>query len=178
MARLDGAVPTHRAALQVRERRLRPRRLRGRLQSGAPPSCPAHGQQERRPHRRVSVHSLCVRLPEQLDASEQAALAALLEETPDLATGHALVQRFRALRKAPTLAGLVGWLADARASGLRSVGRLATGSAADRAAVEGAITRVWSTGPVEGRHHRLKRSERRGYGRASFGLMRRRVLAA
>jgi transposase len=128
--------------------------------------------------RRVSVRSLCVRLPEHLDASERAALDALLGQTPDLATGYALVQRFRALLKDHNLAGLAAWLADARASGLRSFVGLANGIEADRAAVEAAITRVWSTGPVEGHNHRLKLIKRRGYGRAAFGLLRRRVLAA
>lgn len=128
--------------------------------------------------RRVSVRSLCVRLPENLDDDERIALDQLLAQTPDLATGHALVQRFRALLKEHNLLGLNQWLADARASGLRSFISLARGIEADRAAVEGAITRVWSTGPVEGHNHRLKLIKRRGYGRASFGLLRRRVLAA
>jgi transposase len=44
--------------------------------------------------------------------------------------------------------------------------------------VAAAITRTWSTGPVEGHNHRLKLIKRRGYGRASFALERRRVLAA
>jgi transposase len=149
------------------------------LQTWRPPKVEKEQRkQERRVRRRVSVRSLCVRLPEHLDASERAALDTLLAQTPDLATGHALVQRFRAVLKEHNLAGLDGWLTDARASGLRSFVSLATGIEADRAAVEAAITRVWSTGPVEGHNHRLKLIKRRGYGRASFGLLRRRVLAA
>jgi len=132
----------------------------------------------RRPQRRISVRSLCVRLPENLDAAERAALTTLLAQTPELATGHALVQQFRALLKEHNLRGLDGWLADARGSGLRSFVSLANGIEGDRAAVAGAITRTWSTGPVEGHNHRLKLIKRRGYGRASFGLLRRRVLAA
>lgn len=142
------------------------------------PTQEAAAQARRQRNRRVSVRSLCVRLPEHLDASEQAALATLLAQTPDLATGYALVQRFRALLKEHNLLGLDPWLADACASGLRSFVSLAKGIEGDRAAVEGAITRVWSTGPVEGHNHRVKLIKRRGYGRASFGLLRRRVLAA
>ena len=149
------------------------------LQAWRPPKEEqAQHQRARRERRRASVRSLCVRLPEHLDTVEQAALATLLAQTPDLATGHALVQRFRAVLKEHNLAGLDGWLADARASGLRSFASLARGIEADRAAVEGAITRVWSTGPVEGHNHRLKLITRRGDGRASFGRLRRRVLAA
>ena len=128
--------------------------------------------------RRVSVRSLCVRPPDQLDASERAALAALLEQVPELGVGHALVQRFRSLLAERDLPGFDGWLADARASGLRSFVSLATGIEGDRAAVEAAITSPWSTGPVAGHIHKLKLIKRRGYGRASFGLLRRRVLAA
>lgn len=128
--------------------------------------------------RRVSVRSLCIRLPEHLDASERAALVQLLEQTPDLAAGHALVQRLRTVLKACDLVGLDPWLADARASGLRSFISLAAGIEADRAAVEQAITQPWSTGPVEGTIHKLKLIKRRGYGRAAFSLLRRRVLAA
>jgi transposase len=149
------------------------------LQAWRPPkAAQPERQQQRRVRRRVSVRSLCVRLPDHLDASERAALDALLAQTPDLAAGHALVQRFRALLKGHDLAGLADWLADAKASGLRSFVGLANGIEADRAAVEAALTRVWSTGPVEGHNHRLKLIKRRGYGRAAFGLLRRRVLAA
>jgi transposase len=148
------------------------------LQAWRPAETEARARGQKRSLRRVSVRSLCVRLPEHLDADERAALDTLLEHTPELATGHALVQRFRALLKEHNLAGLNGWLAAARASGLRSFVSLAAGIEGDRAAVEGAITSVWSTGPVEGHNHRLKLIKRRGYGRASFGLLRRRVLAA
>jgi transposase len=148
------------------------------LQAWRPPHTEPTARRQKQQRRRVSVRSLCVRLPEHLDASERAALDTLLEQTPDLAIGYTLVQRFRALLKEHNLAGLDGRLADACASGLRSFVSLAAGIEADRTAVEAAITRVWSTGPVEGHNHRLKLIKRRGYGRASFGLLRRRVLAA
>jgi transposase len=150
------------------------------LQAWRPPKEERAGrrQDRRRQRRRVSVRSLCVRPPGQLDASERAALTALLVQVPELGSGHALVQRFRALLAERDLPGLDGWLADARASGLRSFVSLAAGIEGDRAAVEAAITSPWSTGPVEGHIHKLKLIKRRGYGRASFGLLRRRVLAA
>lgn len=148
------------------------------LQAWRPARTGVTPRRGKRDTRRVSVRSLCVRLPEHLDASERTALDSLLAHTPDLALGYDLVQRFRAILKEHKLAGLDGWLADARASGIRSFIGLANGIEADRAAVEAAITRVWSTGPVEGHNHRLKLIKRRGYGRASFALLRRRVLIA
>jgi transposase len=44
--------------------------------------------------------------------------------------------------------------------------------------VEAALTLPWSTGPVEGRITQLKLIKRQMYGRASFDLLRHRVLAA
>ena len=46
----------------------------------------------------------------------------------------------------------------------------------DQAAVEAGLSLPWSNGPVEGSNNRLKFLKRRGYGRAHFDLLRRRVL--
>ena len=48
----------------------------------------------------------------------------------------------------------------------------------DEGAVSAAITEKWSNGPVEGAVNRLKTIKRQMYGRAGFGLLRRRVLQA
>jgi transposase len=55
---------------------------------------------------------------------------------------------------------------------------LATGMGRDYAAVENGLRLPYSTGPVEGNINRLKLIKRSGYGRASFNLLRIRVLAA
>ena len=52
----------------------------------------------------------------------------------------------------------------------KSIGR-------DRAAGEAALTYLWSNGITEGHVNRLKLIKRTAYGRASFGLLRQRVLA-
>jgi transposase len=131
-----------------------------------------------RDQRRFNVRWLCLRRPAALKDDEQEALARLLTAHADLATGHALLQRFRCLLAERDLAGLDPWLADARASGLAPFEALANGLAADRAAVDAAFTTPWSNGPVEGHVHRVKLAKRRGYGRAKLDLLRRRVLAA
>jgi transposase len=48
----------------------------------------------------------------------------------------------------------------------------------DLAAVRAALSSRWSTSPVEGQISRLKAIKRPMYGRASFELLRHRVLAA
>jgi transposase len=131
-----------------------------------------------RDKRRFKVRWLCLRPPDALEDDEQEALARLLAAHADLASGHALLQRFRRLVAEGDAAGLDGWLADARASGLASFEALANGLAADRAAVDAAFATPWSTGPVEGHVHRVKLIKRQGYGRAKLDLLRTRVLAA
>ena len=68
------------------------------------------------------------------------------------------------------------WLDVARASDLRELKSLAEGIERDYAAVEAALRLPYSTGPVEGNINRLKLIKRSGYGRASFDLLRLRVL--
>jgi transposase len=134
---------------------------------------PAAGDQ-----RRFNVRWLCLRPPDTLEGDETAALARLLAAHADLATGHALLQRFRRLVAERDLTGPDAWLADARASGLAPFAALANGLAVDRAAVDAAFTTPWSNGPVEGHVHRVKLIKRQGFGRAKLDLLRTRVLAA
>ena len=47
----------------------------------------------------------------------------------------------------------------------------------DEAAVAAALELPWSQGQVEGQIHRLKLIKRADYGRASFELLRQRVVA-
>ncbi|HVE69713.1 MAG TPA: ISL3 family transposase [Solirubrobacteraceae bacterium] len=128
--------------------------------------------------RRFSTRALCLRPPDRLGPEERTALDALLAGDAELATGHDLVQRFRALIAARDLPALDVWLTDARASGLAPFQGMANGIAADRAAVEAGLTTPWSTGPVEGHVHRVKLLKRQGYGRAALDLLRARVVAA
>jgi transposase len=48
----------------------------------------------------------------------------------------------------------------------------------DRQAVEAAVRFDWSNGQVEGKVNKLKTTKRAPYGRATFDLLRRRVLHA
>lgn len=147
------------------------------LQPWRPPRPPGQ-RAPRRGRRQRSVRSLCLRPPERLTPEERDGLEHLLEQEPEIARGYDLLQRFRTLIRERAIAALNEWLADAQASALQPFVSLANGLAADRAAVEAALTTEWSNGAVEGHVHRLKLIKRRGYGRASFALLRRRVLAA
>ncbi|HZQ99208.1 MAG TPA: ISL3 family transposase, partial [Chloroflexota bacterium] len=143
----------------------------------APEEHPVPGRPRRR-HWRSRVRRLCLTPPARLTAAEHGALDRLLAEDPVLADGHALLQRFRALVAGRDAGALDGWLADARASGLPGFAALANSIAADRTAVDGALTTAWSTGPVEGLVHKAKLIKRQGDGRAKLDLLRARILAA
>ncbi len=73
---------------------------------------------------------------------------------------------------------LDAWLAEARACGVSAVETFAAGLEQDGAAVRAALTLPWSNGQAEGQINRLKLLKRQSYGRASFDLLRRRVLMA
>jgi transposase len=110
-----------------------------------------------------------------LSAAEHAWRARLLATAPELGAPHEAARRFRALFDARDAAGLAAWIDDAMQGPLASFAR---GLRRDERAVRAAITEPWSQGQVEGHVHRLKLVKRTMYGRASFALLRRRVLAA
>ncbi|PWC96663.1 transposase [Azospirillum sp. TSO5] len=70
------------------------------------------------------------------------------------------------------------WLTDALACGIPAVETFAAGVRQDEAAVKAALTMPWSSGQAEGQVNKLKLIKRQMYGRASFELLRRRVLLA
>ena len=80
------------------------------------------------------------------------------------------------MRPAAPLADLDAWLAEAHACGISAVETSAAGLKQDGAAVRAALTLPWSNGQAGGQINRLKLLKRQSYGRASFDLLRRRVL--
>ena len=135
-------------------------------------------QRRRQKSWRFSVRWLCLRPPDQLKPEEQTALQHILKEDADLAAGYRLLQRFRDVVAKRDVAALDPWLRDAQTSTLAPFIGLANGIVADRAAVDAALTMRWSTSMVEGHVNRVKLIKRQGYGRSSFALLRRRILAA
>lgn len=110
-----------------------------------------------------------------LTEPERAYLDALGAVCSAVALVRTLAVEFRRVLSEHDGNALTPWLAAAEQSELRS---LAAGLRRDRDAVLAAILFRWSSGPVEGHVNRLKLVKRTMYGRASFPLLRRRVLAA
>src|SRR5215210_1020313 len=130
---------------------------------------------------------LLVQPPSALSGPD-ATLVARVEQDPTATHVAGLARRLTALVRECGVNPKVGpeaarvalntWLADARACGVRALETFATGLEQDGAAIQAALTTPWSSGQAEGQITRLKLIKRQMYGRASFDLLRQRVLLA
>jgi transposase len=108
--------------------------------------------------------------------NEERRLLEHLQANELFAEAYELGQRFVGLVRKRNAEGLDLWLQDAQQSGLPALRAFAETLAQDGEAVRAALSETWSTGQVEGQNTRLKCIKRQMYGRASFELLRCRVL--
>jgi transposase len=130
---------------------------------------------------RYSIADLvfCVlRRPEDLTDEHKAVIAQIQAVDEVLGTACELAQSFAVMVRERRAAELQGWLEQADTSGIAAFRTFVAGLRRDEAAVQAALELPWSQGQVEGQIHRLKLIKRAGYGRASFALLRQRVVAA
>jgi transposase len=149
-----------------------PSSRRGRNQ----PARQAQLEQAIAPLRTRRVAWWLLRRPDTLSAERQALLARMEHANPAFSELYRLTVQFTEMLRKRQPEQLRPWLDVARASDLRELKSLADGIERDYAAVEAALRLPYSTGPVEGNINRLKLIKRSGYGRASFDLLRLRVL--
>jgi len=71
---------------------------------------------------------------------------------------------------------LIDWMGQVKQSNLVELHNFALGLGRDQAAVENALAMEYSNGQVEGQVNLLKLKKRAMFGRASFELLRKRVL--
>jgi transposase len=118
--------------------------------------------------------------PAALDPRDAAALAAILARSPELAALTALIRQFAdILTRRLGQTRLDSWLAAAEADPAQTELRsFANGIRRDYQAVRNGLTLPWSSGKVEGTVCKIKLIKRQAYGRASFPLLRQRVLLA
>jgi transposase len=140
------------------------------LKLAAPPKPPA-------PPSKQQVTGWMLTDPARLDGGQQEQLTAVLGRCPEL---EALAGHVTAFAKILThRAGdrLDGWLAAAGTSpGQPELASFANGIRRDYQAVRNALTMPYSSGRVEGLNTRTKLIKRQMYGRASFPLLRKRIL--
>ena len=144
------------------------------LKLAAPPAPPA-------PPGKRQVTGWMLTDPARLDAGQQEQLAAIVGRCPGLQAlaGHVTAFAKILTRRAGDRPGasLDDWLAAAGASpGQPELASFANGIRRDYQAVRNALTLPWSSGPVEGLNTRTKLLKRQMYGRASFPLLRKRIL--
>lgn len=119
---------------------------------------------------------LYIRSPDELNTKEQEQVVFLRQVHPTLETAYQLVQTFVKMVRDQKATELEGWLEQVRTSDITELMRFAKGIERDLAPVQAALQLPYSNGVVEGHVHRLKLIKRQGYGRASFPLLRQRVL--
>lgn len=117
-----------------------------------------------------------IRQPAERKPEEQARLAILAGINEEFREVLAGAEEFAAMLRKQTATTLKDWLAKATQAKSDHLRGFAKGIQQDEAAVAAAITEPWSNGPVEGAVNRLKLIKREMFGRASFELLRRRVL--
>ncbi|MCP1386235.1 ISL3 family transposase [Runella salmonicolor] len=103
-------------------------------------------------------------------------LRKLLEENPLIKVVREIALEFRQLMKAKQGDQLRDWCNKALDSGVESLKGFVRGVKQDFKAIFQAFTSEWSNGQVEGQVNRLKNIKRQMYGRASFELLRKRVI--
>jgi transposase len=127
------------------------------------------------PHHRVLKHfaSAYDLADPEGTALGKAYLEELYRASPEIAALAHPGREFFRLVRGRDLAVWPQWRERAKHTALRG---FASSLLRDQHAVEAALTLPWSNGPVEGHVHRLKLIKRQMYGRASFDLLRLRVL--
>jgi len=120
--------------------------------------------------------------PQDLGVAERGTLDEMLEASNDVAVIYPLIQRFEKMIKKTSSAGQAerfgNWLGEALASGVKDFETFAMGLKRERSGVEAALTLPYSNGQTEGQINKLKLIKRQMYGRASFEMLRQRVLGS
>ncbi|CAI7976011.1 transposase [Frankia sp. Hr75.2] len=146
---------------------LRPLRTAGRAPTPAPAA-----PKVRTVTRWILTH------PDRLDADDTAALKKILERSPPLAAATAHVAGFAEMLVERHGERLDAWITAVEADDQPDLHRFAHGLRRDHAAVLAGLTEPHSSGVVEGNVNRIKMIKRQMFGRASFDLLRKRVLLA
>jgi transposase len=114
--------------------------------------------------------------PRRLKPRQVRAQDALRRGEDALERAYQLAQDFRTMVTSRQVGVLGRWLEEATRSGLPEFRSLAVGIYRDYEAVYYALALPYSNGQTEAQVHRLKVIKRQAYGRASFALLRLRVL--
>lgn len=113
--------------------------------------------------------------PDKLDDDDKKMLAHIRSDAV-IDTFYTLAQAFRTLLKERCVAAFDTWLDTADHSLLKTVRNFAKSLRDEYSFIRAALEHEWSNGHTEGQVNRLKFIKRQMYGRASFELLRQKVL--
>jgi transposase len=119
-----------------------------------------------------------LRHPDSLDADDQLKLKQALARCPHLDTAAAHVTAFAEMITGRHGERLDTWIAAVDADDMADLHSFTTGLKHDHDAVLAGLTLEHSSGAVEANVNRIKLIKSQMYGRASFSLLRKRVLLA
>jgi len=125
-----------------------------------------------------ALTALLLKKPDKRSAQQEAAITQANLLHPNIAQISAWTAAFATCLRQRDLPGLSAWIIEVNASAFPSLKAFATGLLNDWDAVRAAFTLPFSNGLTEGHVNRLKTIKRTMYGRASFDLLRLRVLSA
>ncbi|HEU5383205.1 MAG TPA: transposase [Ktedonobacteraceae bacterium] len=115
--------------------------------------------------------------PSHLEKHEQEILLLTRQQT-DVEMVYEFAQQFVKMVRGRKAELLSTWLQDCQISGITELVNFAQGLEQERPALYAALALPYSNGPVEGKINKLKSIKRSMYGRASFLLLRQKVLKA
>lgn len=153
-------------------RRGPPSRRASDVNAGPPPPAPTPILSPRQ------ARWLLLRAEDTLRDDERIYRAHLLQADEDISKAQVLAADFGRLVRQRQREGLEPWLIRAGESGIPEFREFARAMRRDQVAVEEALTYEWSNGQSEGQINRLKYLKRQMYGRASFSLLKKRMLRA
>ena len=113
---------------------------------------------------------------EELTSEEKDDLTRLLETFEEVKHLYHLLHSFLHMLRTRQPERLNEWLKEARTCGIKELSSFVAGVERDYDAVQAGLTFQWSQGPVEGTVNKIKTHKRLMYGRASFTLLRQKVL--
>jgi len=108
-----------------------------------------------------------------LTKAQTMTVAAIEERLPDLVEARDVVESFHGMLRRKSSGDLEAWTERAAKS---LVASFANGVIRDRAAIQNAITSLWSNGQTEGQITKLKLIKRQMYGRGKLDLLEARIV--
>lgn len=126
--------------------------------------------------RPAKVSLLLYKRANELHTRDIMLLSYLMEESTDIKICYQLFQRFRDMLERKEGDSLGKWVEDAMTGSIKELRSFGQGILNDFAAVQNGISLSWSNGQVEGQVNKLKTLKRQMYGRASFSLLRKRLV--